>query len=297
MDDAILKDAIRLKQNIWKVTLDENVYFAKKLRRAEDAKRVCYIHEQLQQQGFHAIIPIKSVEQKTIILQDWQRKSRSANFSSLVDRSAAMQLLTKLHDVGKQIEWTEMTRPPLAKSYLKWQLRFNRFQQCFEALAYYLPKHTLRQLVDYAERALRDVYSAEYGVKPEPITLLHGDVVHHNFLVRADGQMCLIDFDLAQLGEADDELILWMHRVLPNMQYHLRALMTEQYALQKITNEKLHRLKYPNELLREWLYVLTLDTEDKEQFLQYLHPFTQSALYFWPELWETSEKLATNTWK
>lgn len=269
-----------------------NIFFAKRLRREEDANRLKMIHEKLIGNGFEELIPIIRVEDERIVVQAWQDESRVADFSLQSDRTNALQLLNKLHAIGNQIDWRIKYFIPDSKVLLKWQLRLLRFQQQLPQLVYYFPKKLLQQLIDYAEQALSDIQQAESKVQKKQVTLLHGDVVHHNFLICADGKMRLIDFDLAQLGEPDDELLLWMHRVLPNMNYQLSNLLVEQPTLQMIPKEKFHRLKYPNELLREWLYVLTLHEEEREPFLDYLYPFTDSALSFWPKLWYDSDRYA-----
>ena len=223
-----------------------------------DAQRLLYIHQQLLDNGFHQLVPILRIEQGDIVIQPWQNNSRAAHFSSKEDRIAALTLLHQLHTTSYKVKWDNRMLPT-AKVLLKWQLRFIRFKQQLPLLSYYFPKKWIQQLVQYGEKALVDMYQAEEKLATKPFTLLHGDVVHHNFLVCSDHSMRLIDFDLAQLGEPEDELLLWMHRVLPNMNYQLQQLLEEQQTLTTIPKEKFHRLKYPNELLREWLYVLTIE--------------------------------------
>lgn len=227
-------------------------------------------------------------------MQPWQDGSRVADFVHKKDRTNALQLLKQLHETGERVDWKGSKLLPESRQLLKWRLRLTRFQEGLPTLAYYLPKNLLRQILSYGERALLEIKKAEIDLPKEKVTLLHGDVVHHNFLVCADGRMCLIDFDLAQKGEAGDELILWLHRVLPNMNYNLLDLMDEQAHLQTIPTEKLHRLKFPNELLREWLHVLTLNEEQRDVFLDYLLPFTETALTSWPDLWYDSERCVRN---
>lgn len=269
------------------------MYFAKQLRRATDAQRLVSIHQKLLNNGFNQLVPILRIEQDTIIIQPWQDNSRVANFSNKEDRLASLTLLNRLHIAGQNVTWQDVPFIPTAKALLKWQLRFIRFKQELPMLSYYFPKKWIQQLVQYGEKSLADIYQAEGKGETTTFTLLHGDVVHHNFLVCSDDCMRLIDFDLAQVGEPEDELLLWMHRVLPNMHYQLPQLLEEQQALKAIPKAKMHRLKYPNELLREWLYVLTLEENEREPFLDYLFPFTENALSYWPKLWYDSNRYAT----
>jgi hypothetical protein len=78
---------------------------------------------------------------------------------------------------------------------------------------------------------------------------------------------------------------MWMHRVLPNVNYNLRALLNEQPILKRIPKNYLQTLRFPNELLREWMYVKTVTTERQQAFVEELIRFTEAALSSWPKLW------------
>ena len=122
-------------------------------------------------------------------------------------------------------------------------------------------------------------------------TLLHGDVVHHNILRDRDGIIRFIDFDLASTGPAGTEIALWIHRVLPQIEYDIEFLLNEQPSLQKLDNSSKSLLLFPNELLREWLHFFTLSEKSREKQAKKLIPFTKSALSHWPELWYNVERM------
>jgi len=155
--------------------------------------------------------------------------------------------------------------------------------------ALFLTKEEIDQILHYSDKSLQ-LISME-NVPEKDITLLHGDVVHHNFLRCSNGELKLIDFDLAHLGEADDEYILWLHRVLPAVDYDLTKIFSELPELKRLDKRKLHRLKYPNELLREWLFAVDLPLDQQLVFLDYLVPFTKRALTYWPKLWYDIDRM------
>ena len=101
----------------------------------------------------------------------------------------------------------------------------------------------------------------------------------------------LIDFDLACLGDPAEEVILWMHRVLPHVNYNVYDLLNEQ-PYTEIVHQKIGYLLYPNELLREWLYLLQVNDEQREQLLQYVRPFTSRSLQMWPTLVQQVNRIA-----
>src|SRR5690606_41006573 len=199
-----------------------------------------------------------------------------------------VKILKALHETNKQIEWSHYPVIPQHKLIQKWNARLERFLFQENELVRYLSHHYY-DIVLYANKALKKIQQNP-GPTPKKLTLLHGDVVHHNFLITRDG-MKIIDFDLSVVGDPADELILWLHRALPTVNYDLQKLLNENQYLKDTCLRKLHYLQYPNELLREWLYILQLGDIEKEAFLDYIMPFTENALRHWPLLIAKSERI------
>ncbi|MEG0439983.1 MAG: serine/threonine protein kinase, partial [Solibacillus sp.] len=104
----------------------------------------------------------------------------------------------------------------------------------------------------------------------------HGDVVHHNFMFGKD-DVKLVDFDLAAMGKRTDELILWLHRVLPNVGYDLKSVMQEHPYLQHV-RQKSHFLLFPNEIMREALFYLKLSPRQKQGTYPFIKKFSGDVL-------------------
>lgn len=238
-------------------------------------KKVKNIHRQLELIDFPYHIPL-ATEKNGFIIQKWC-EGRSVLLEKKEERVAVIQCLQSLHATNEMINWSEQMLP---RTHLvrKWQTRFDRFLLNEHRLKKYLGE-SFQTIAQKAYKGL--TYTKEQMFQTEKGTLLHGDVVHHNFLKTKSGMM-MIDFDLATFGNASDEMILWLHRALPNVQYDLDLLMSE-HAYLSICLPKIGYLYYPNELLREWLYILQLDEQEQVPFLTYLLPFTKKALAFWPE--------------
>ncbi|MEG0259478.1 MAG: phosphotransferase [Lysinibacillus sp.] len=263
----------------------------KQLKREETALKVKTIHDELVKQKDDLVLPRIPNADEMLLIQRWQEGSRSADFAIEEDRREAFQLLKKLHRTKETINWSGRDFLPYHSQFLKWQMRMMKFKSRVEELKQFLSYKDITAIIQYGERALQQI-EYERIDDSKQLTLLHGDVVHHNFLWCSDNQLRLIDFDLAHLGDADDEYILWLHRVLPTIDYNLNGLFEELPELHEIEKEKLHRLKFPNELLREWLYILDLPLGQQLIFLDYLYPYTERALTYWGKLWYDSERLA-----
>ena len=277
-----------LKPNIWKYKYQSDYYFVKRAKQLEVAEKVKIIHQQLAHFEPSLALPLVPSDDEQLIVQLWQEGSHSADFAKKKDRQQSLELLMALHDTSSKIAWQQMPGLHQHSQLLKWQMRLMRFKNRRNELRAFLTKEEVAQIVQYSEKALRLIEIED--VHEKELTLLHGDVVHHNFLWCTDGKLRFIDFDLAHLGEADDEYILWLHRVLPAVDYDLEKVLAELPELTRLDKRKLHRLKFPNELLREWLYVLDLPLNQQIVFLDYLLPFTKRALTYWPRLWYDSDR-------
>lgn len=279
---------MQIKNNIWKQHSGNETLFIKKYDQIHVFEKVALIHEKLEKIRFPYIIPLKRSKEPYLLVQSWQKNSYSADFSKVKHRKKAVKILKALHETNKHVDWHLYSEIPKQKLIQKWQARLERFLMQEKELVKYL-RHHYYDIVLYANKALEKIQQKP-GTGPKTLTLLHGDVVHHNFLITKDG-MKLIDFDLAVVGDPAEEMILWMHRALPNMDYDLERLLLEQKYLREICLAKLHYLQYPNELLREWQYVLHLGDHEKDVFLEYIMPFTEKALRHWPDLMSATEKI------
>lgn len=276
---------MRIKSNVWKKETSMGTIFIKKYEDEKVAEKVQCIHEQLENIRFPYVIPLIESAEPNVLIQPWQHFSKSADYENPDHRKESLNILLALHDTNKHISWENFYIIPRQNLFHKWNKRIEKFLFYENELTPYLDD-SIYEITLYATKVLKSMKSQI----PSKSTLLHGDVVHHNFLL-SDSGMKLIDFDLASIGDSAEELILWMHRVLPQVNYDLEFLLNEHPILYDRCLEKLHYLKYPNELLREWLYVYQINDLERETFLDYLMPFTKEALYYWPDLIEEIDKI------
>lgn len=280
---------MQIKSNIWKKETSKGTLFIKKYDHLHVAEKVKAIHSQLEEIRFPYILPLVKSKDEDLIVQYWQHGSFSADFSKDSHRKQSFKILKALHETSDKINWSDQATLPRQKLYQKWNARLERFLLNEKELLPYL-QHAYYDITLYASRVLKQMRKEKQRVNGK-LTLLHGDVVHHNFLICKDRDMKLIDFDLAVVGDSAEEMLLWMHRVLPTIDYDLKKLLNENPYLYNLCLPKIRYLQYPNELLREWLYVLQLGKYEREVFLDYLMPFTEKALRHWPDLIMETEKL------
>ena len=283
---------IQIKPNVWKWTINGREYSVKKYDSLETAYKVRKIHQQLAKVKFPLVLPLLDVKEENAIVQPWIASAKSANYSSSKDRQLSLGAVRSLHATSDFINWEE-------KSYLKnydvrykWEDRLKRYVVHQKEIASIIGEKEAETIRNFAEKALERMKKSIPATKER--TLLHGDVVHHNFLKQAD-EVILIDFDLACLGPEEVEMALWMHRVLPHVDYRVDFLLEEQPALKFKEPAYLFLLLYPNELLREWLYIISLPTIKRQQLIPRLKMFTAKALTSWPKLWYDVEKIVRHS--
>ncbi|REB07193.1 hypothetical protein DVB69_10090 [Sporosarcina sp. BI001-red] len=283
------KKLSRIKENVWRLEEDGKEYSVKRYADVRDAIKIREIHELLQTVGYPFCTPITTKGNAHIVVQPWITDAIPVNFTKQSDRRASLKALDALHETESVVDWESL---PFLKTYAlldKWSWRLKRFLGNRPTIVSYLGEDAVDQIERYSEQALARLLTST--ARDVPHTLLHGDVVHHNLLKNTEGTVNLIDFDLACTGHPDVEIALWLHRVLPKVDYNAPLLFNEEPRLQVLGQQPIAMLQYPNEVLREWSYLTTLPEERQQILAQQLIPFTELALTRWPQLCRFSNNL------
>ncbi len=275
---------VQLKPNVWKWQIGSHAYSLKKYEKKEDANKIRFIHEQLTKVGANIIVPIEPYPDEYMIQQPWIDSGKKVQFHQFEDREKSLSLLHQLHDTGTHINWREVSDLHEINLMRKWKHRLEKWEYHEGFLHRTLGSKMTEEITELAKKSLSQLLP----MSNENLTLLHGDVVHHNFVRDRNDHFYLIDFDLACLGPAEVELILWTHRVLPHYQYDYKKLILEHPSIHHIDRSY---LLFPNEMMREWLYAATLTDIQLRVFLPKLKRFTDKALKRMPQLWDDCSNL------
>ena len=274
------------KSRFEKKTIKSKSYFVKTYEERLILNKVVLIDEQLKKISFPYFVPIE-LHNDTKIMQRWLEPNRPANYALQSDRAQIYELLTALHALNDQIAWNQFTELPTLTLKKKWRERIKNFVE---------QRHTIKMIIpDYYEEIKKQAITTYKKIDKNsvvPLTLCHGDVVHHNFL-KADNEWKIIDFDLAYIGNAEDELIHWMMRVLPFMEYDLHSLVEEIPALLDFRH-KFHYLLFPNEIMREALFYRKLSKLEQKSFLTFFQPFVEEAMHYRQKLEQQIATILSN---
>ena len=220
---------MQLKENCWRYDTESGAFFVKYYEDSFIANKVRFIHEQLTEQQFPYIAPVTSKRATPYIVHKWI-EGKSANYEKMEDRTKTLAMLQALHEATINWDGPYLPRLDLVK---KWESRLSKFIGKEKELVPLLGSN-FHTIVSLGELALKKMDSPKRSTH----SLLHGDVVHHNFLL--GNTPVLIDFDLACIGDPADEVILWMHRVLPHMQFDVKGLLFEQPYTEIVRHKLAH---------------------------------------------------------
>lgn len=256
---------MKLKDNCYKISTREGLKFLKYYDDKSTLKKVVKIHRKLEKIKFPYTEPLELNKEKFCVSQNWIF-GRPANYDSHHDRVIVHHMLKQLHKTREKIEWQKYNFPTINLSE-KWQARLSKFKSSKNVIEPYLMGH-YKKIIEMAEESVPKLDESAF-VRPK--TLLHGDVVHHNFLLNNEPK--IIDFDLAVYGDPMIEEILFVHRVLPYMDYDIKTLINEIPELKRVTRYPAY-LRYPNEILREWNHFVNSSRAQQKVLLPYLQQLT-----------------------
>ncbi|MHC0035776.1 phosphotransferase [Pseudoneobacillus sp. C159] len=171
-------------------------------------------------------------------------------FENEKDRIQGIDLLEEYHHVTTRSINRYQTILPEFDLINKWTERYHQFSENIQAVATYVPKVMIHEWLRWAEWSLAGM-KANY-IKERDV-ILHGDVAHHNFLRKMDGDIILIDFDLISIGSRNIDLLQYANRILPFVDWDQSALFRYLGLRALIANPfYLYALVYPTDLFREW---------------------------------------------
>jgi thiamine kinase-like enzyme len=276
---------VQLKPNVWKWQVGEEDYSLKKYNEIVEAEKIRFIHKQLVSIKQSFVLPIEPNDDLFVVQQPWVSDGKKVQFDRIKDREDSLLILHKLHQTGEEINWRSCRYLHEIDLRKKWEHRLKKWYTASTFLYQHLGQSKTKRIANYAEIAMGKINP----ISTEKLTILHGDVVHHNFVRDKHGKMYLIDFDLACIGAKEIELVLWMHRVLPHFDYDIHKLVFQHPTLSTLRKTEMNYLLFPNEILREWLYATSLNENQLRTFLPKLKLFTDKALRLMPKLWANLE--------
>lgn len=174
-------------------------------------------------------------------------------YRNYTDRLEGLLLLKEMHAVSKHISRYLNHLPDLPFNQVrKWKERLVEFKHNKAIMKPFIPERVYKEYILMGKWALMELKGEEIGKGDEPV-IIHGDLAHHNFLRRNDGNLCLIDFDLMAKAPAIIDDLQYANRLLVYNGYSLEEILSmPPFQKYKSNREFLVGLAYPTDIYREW---------------------------------------------
>ncbi len=174
-------------------------------------------------------------------------------YRNVAERLEGLLLLKKMHGTAKQII-PQMTHLPDQSfdQVQKWKERLAEFKHNETIIKSFMPQKVFQEYTTMGKWALKELGGEEIGKRDEQV-IIHGDLAHHNFLRRRDGELFLIDFDLMSKAPAIIDELQYANRLLVYNGYSLEEILSmPPFREHRYNREFMIGLAYPTDIFREW---------------------------------------------
>lgn len=244
-----------LKSGKWRVCTDKNHWFLKQYATEKQFRKQWKITEKLLAAKFYAIIPFHPsspfiVEKSIFALMPFiPPSSRVYTFQTKKEREKALRLLRAFHVQTAEFV-NELDEVSPLDQLIRWQQRLDFFRESLPQLQHYFPKSFLIRYIEMGEWSLAQLMKR--GEQKRHSVIIHGDVVAHNFLQAKNGQLFLIDFDLAARAPAMYDYLQFVNRVLPMVDWDLEQVIEDEGLTEFKGEEEFYlHLLFPTDVFRE----------------------------------------------
>ncbi|REJ10710.1 aminoglycoside phosphotransferase family protein [Halobacillus trueperi] len=209
-------------------------------------------------------------------------EGRHADFSRHKDRKQAVRILHHFHRTTKGIGVLSIPKDPL---YVKWERRLEQFEETKDLFTELRKREMFQELHACMSKRLEDFTDHPWGEVEERAwdrhEWLHGDVAHHNFIVDADKNIKMIDFDLLHTGPRLYDHIQLAQRFLPYVELRKSTLLP---YFPHVTDKEIwwKGILVPADLLREWLYGYRLSLREEASVTRHMRKLEKA--------WENRKK-------
>ncbi|MFX3624544.1 MAG: phosphotransferase [Ectobacillus sp.] len=272
---------IQLKPSVFFVQTDLYMYILKGYNTYGKMLQQLYILKSLQHIAFPYTSYIRAFPEGRLYIKfdgkfwlftDYIEHTAPFSFVSAKNRGDALTLLNTYHQYARRLPYQLLLHVPFQRWLSKWNNRTWKFYHHLRKILFYVDKEVANQCLRWAFFALSELSHISMCCLPH--TILHGDIVEHNF-VRGE-TLYLIDFDCVSFGPVMYDYLSYCYSVLPCINWSFEALY--QYKeLHPFLNQKpfLLSLIFPGDILREWSHFLSLPLAEQLRFQKKIVAFTE----------------------
>ena len=115
------------------------------------------------------------------------RAEHPFSYNSSENCQDGLSLLQTFHQTSKKLVGSYRRLLPVYDLQNKWEERFFLFLKNLEVLSNFIPKEVVSELISWAKWSLTGMENEKEALSRQPDVILHGDVAHHNFIRKSNG--------------------------------------------------------------------------------------------------------------
>ncbi len=249
-----------IKPKLIKVSTNKGIFMAKQFVNQTRLLMQLEFLQKLQKTGFKGaytfsdkIKPFGCKEKSIGFLEYLTKHPRSFTYESYSERLEGLALLTKMHEASELVINDLTIKKYTFSQVSKWRERIEEFSSNIELLKRVIPESVLTEYLRMGEWVLNKMgpYELE-DVEEEPV-IIHGDLAHHNFFRKDDGELLLIDFDLMAKAPPMIDYLQYANRLLIYNNCSLKEILSfPQFKKYRKNPFFLLGLCFPTDIYREW---------------------------------------------
>lgn len=256
-------DIIPLRKHIFKIILSSaNPFILKGFSSSSRLELQQQFTQRLQQEGFHQTYSFLQYNKGQPLYFDnmhygciefiQESENEMFTFHKNKNRVAGLELLDQFHLTTSKFanEYRQKLRP--FNLFDKWTKRMEKFSNNLSLVHFFVPNEILQEILNWANWSLRNLQFENPMINSKKV-ILHGDVAHHNFLRKENGELLLIDFDLICWGNLNNDHLQYANRILPFIDWSFEELFKlKQFRPYLEDKFFLSALVFPTDVFREW---------------------------------------------
>ena len=249
-----------IKPKLIKISTNKGMFVAKQFHNHTSLLMQLEFLQKIRTTGFNGtytfsdeIKPFECKGKSIGFLDYLPKHSKSFTYNSYSERLEGLSLLTNMHEASTQII-NDLKIPKYSFSQVrKWGERLDEFLANRNLLRRLIPDYVLMEYVRMGEWVLNLLGSIELEDVDEKRVIIHGDLAHHNFFRKEDGELLLIDFDLMAVAPAIVDYLQYANRLLISNNCSLKEILSfPQFKQYRNHSIFLIGLCFPTDIYREW---------------------------------------------
>ncbi|WP_139892615.1 phosphotransferase [Bacillus sp. D386] len=249
-----------IKPRLIKVSTNKGIFIAKQFVNQKRLLMQLEFLKKLRKAGFNGayvfsdeIKPFGCKGKSIGFIEYLTKHPRSFTYENYSERLEGLTLLNKMHEASATIINDLTVEKHTFSQVSKWRERLGEFTSNRNMLNRVIPDSMLTEYLRMGEWALDKLGSYELEEVDEDPVIIHGDLAHHNFFRKDDGELLLIDFDLMAEAPPMIDYLQYANRLLIFNNCSLKEILTfPQFKKYRDNPFFLIGLSFPTDIYREW---------------------------------------------